>query len=403
MLNSPAVNAFALPTGQLYVTRGLIALANDDFGARLGDVARDGPCDRPPRGDARGRGRQVALVSRIVNDVLSDPEVGALALAKSKIALASFSRAQEFEADGIGVGIAARAGYDPYRGGALPHLDGPQCRAAAIRPANIDPRAPDFLSSHPATPERVKNAQASARQFGAPGSRRARPRRLSRQPSTAWSMARIRAKAWCAAVASCIRGSASPSWRRRASRSTTPRRRCWASRTAAAQRCGSMWCSVPAEQSLIDYLNSGWIENVDRKIDRGAHHQRLPGRDRHRQGRPMVVPALRSPLRQRRLPLHLRDQAHDAGDRPRRFASRVATFRRMSIAESKAAKPLRLQRRHRRQRRHGRAVRQSHGGGRPQARSLPHPQRPRAGRPAQARRSGEDRGGVGRSKRATAL
>ncbi len=29
ILNSPAVNAFALPNGQLYVTRGLIALAND--------------------------------------------------------------------------------------------------------------------------------------------------------------------------------------------------------------------------------------------------------------------------------------------------------------------------------------------------------------------------------------
>src|SRR5262245_24732950 len=29
ILNSPAVNAFALPTGQLYVTRGLLALAND--------------------------------------------------------------------------------------------------------------------------------------------------------------------------------------------------------------------------------------------------------------------------------------------------------------------------------------------------------------------------------------
>src|SRR5262249_54554202 len=29
ILNSPAVNAFALPNGRLYVTRGLIALAND--------------------------------------------------------------------------------------------------------------------------------------------------------------------------------------------------------------------------------------------------------------------------------------------------------------------------------------------------------------------------------------
>ncbi|MBV8754871.1 MAG: M48 family metalloprotease, partial [Hyphomicrobiales bacterium] len=29
ILNSPSVNAFALPNGQLYVTRGLLALAND--------------------------------------------------------------------------------------------------------------------------------------------------------------------------------------------------------------------------------------------------------------------------------------------------------------------------------------------------------------------------------------
>ena len=30
ILNSPAINAFALPNGQLYVTRGLVALANDN-------------------------------------------------------------------------------------------------------------------------------------------------------------------------------------------------------------------------------------------------------------------------------------------------------------------------------------------------------------------------------------
>ena len=50
----------------------------------------------------------------MVSDVLSDPNMGALALAKSKLTLAAFSRAQEFEADGIGVGISARAGFDPY-------------------------------------------------------------------------------------------------------------------------------------------------------------------------------------------------------------------------------------------------------------------------------------------------
>ena len=68
------------------------------------------PC-RDPRGSgAAGAARQPRRDRRAA----AIRRLGALALAKSKIALASFSRAQEFEADGIGVGIASRAGFDPY-------------------------------------------------------------------------------------------------------------------------------------------------------------------------------------------------------------------------------------------------------------------------------------------------
>src|SRR5260370_34348160 len=114
LLNSPVVNAFALPSGQLYVTRGLVALANDS--CELASVmSHEMSHVIAHHAELReDRVREVALVRRMVTGVLSDPEVGALALAKSKIALASFSRAQEFEADGIGVGLAARAGYDAY-------------------------------------------------------------------------------------------------------------------------------------------------------------------------------------------------------------------------------------------------------------------------------------------------
>src|SRR5262249_27890126 len=112
--------------------------------------------------------RQVALVSRVVQDVLSDPETGALALARSKFALASFSRAQELEADGIGVGIAARAGYDPY--GATRFLTSMGHNAELkAGPNGTDLRATDFMSSHPATPDRIENAQLNARQDLAPG------------------------------------------------------------------------------------------------------------------------------------------------------------------------------------------------------------------------------------------
>src|SRR6516165_11444778 len=114
VLNSPAINAFALPTGQLYVTRGLIGLASDTselasvMAHEMAHVIAD---HAKMRAD---QARQAEIDSHVVSDVLSDPSVGALALAKSKVALASFSRAQELEADGIGVGIAARAGFDPY-------------------------------------------------------------------------------------------------------------------------------------------------------------------------------------------------------------------------------------------------------------------------------------------------
>ncbi len=170
LLNSPVVNAFALPSGQLYVTRGLIALANDS--SELASVmSHEMSHVIAHHAELReDRAKQVALVSRMVNGVLSDPDTGALALAKAKIGLASYSRAQEFEADQMGVGIAARAGYDAYGAARFLTSLGRDLELRQSGQASIDPRAPDFLSSHPATPERVKNAQATARQIGAPGS-----------------------------------------------------------------------------------------------------------------------------------------------------------------------------------------------------------------------------------------
>lgn len=167
ILNSGAVNAFALPTGQLYVTRGLVALANDtsELSSVLShEMAHVLAKHATIRED---QARQAALVSHVVTEMGTDPDLTALALAKSKLTLASFSRAQEFEADGIGVGISARAHFDPF--GAARFLAAMERNAAlkAGKPS-LDPRSQDFLSSHPATPERVQNAQANARQYSAP-------------------------------------------------------------------------------------------------------------------------------------------------------------------------------------------------------------------------------------------
>src|SRR5205814_813397 len=84
--------------------------------------------------------RQAAVVTRVVTDMGNDPDLTALALAKTKLTMASFSRAQEFEADGIGVGISARAHFDPY--GASRFLSAME-RNAAMKAGktSLDPRA----------------------------------------------------------------------------------------------------------------------------------------------------------------------------------------------------------------------------------------------------------------------
>src|SRR4029077_11427633 len=95
----------------------------------------------------------------------------------SKIALASFSRSQELEADAIGVAIAARAGFDPLGASRLLTAMGRNAELRSL--GRADARSLEFLSSHPATPERVKNAEESARQFSVNRAHRDKPAYLA--------------------------------------------------------------------------------------------------------------------------------------------------------------------------------------------------------------------------------
>jgi predicted Zn-dependent protease len=167
ILNAPAVNAFALPGGYLYVTRGLLALANDSsevaavLAHEMAHVTANHAVER------QKKARDTLVVSRVVNDVLNNDEGGRLALAQSQRTLATFSRQQEFEADAIGVKTIGRAGYDPF---AAARFLGAMQRYAAYRSSlTLQDQRPDFLATHPSTPERVEFATRAAREFGAPG------------------------------------------------------------------------------------------------------------------------------------------------------------------------------------------------------------------------------------------
>jgi predicted Zn-dependent protease len=165
LLDSPVVNAFALPSGRLYVTRGLLALANDtaEVAAVLAhEIAHVTVRHASARSELELRS---ALVSRVVSDVLNDPVAEAMVRDQSRVSMASFSRAQELEADQIGVRTLAKAGYDPY--GATRFL-GSLSRASG-RPADAAAKSTDMLSTHPSTPERISLVLQAARRIGAPG------------------------------------------------------------------------------------------------------------------------------------------------------------------------------------------------------------------------------------------
>ncbi len=136
ILNSPAINAFALPGGYLYVTRGLLALANDAsevaavLSHEMAHVTANHGIERQKKEEAE------VIASRVVAEVLSSNIAGKQALARGKLRLAAFSRNQELQADVIGVRMLGEAGYDPYA--AARFLDS---MAAYARFTAVDPDA----------------------------------------------------------------------------------------------------------------------------------------------------------------------------------------------------------------------------------------------------------------------
>jgi len=339
MLNSPAINAFALPNGHLYISRGLVALANDK--AELASVLAHEMGHVIARHAAirEEQARQTAIIGTLVKDVLSDPETGAMALAKSKLTLAGFSRAQEFEADGIGVGISARAGFDSF--GASRFLTDMQRNADLKTPAGAtDPRAFDFLSSHPATPERVKNALVNARQFSGPGAgERDRAEYLAdldgivygEDPSEGFARGRRFQHPKLGFTFMAPSGFSLDNTAQAV----------LGLKDGGGEAMRLDLVSVPAEQSLADYLKSGWIENVDAASIEEFKVNGFPAATATAKGEQWSFRlfALRFGSDVYRFIFAAKTMTAPSD---RTFRESVATFRRMSLKESAQIHPLRL-------------------------------------------------------------
>jgi predicted Zn-dependent protease len=162
VLNAPDVNAFALPGGFIYVTRGLIALADTE--AQLAGVLAHEIGHVTARHAAqRYSWASVAQFGGLLLRATDAKKFGEAFDLGGQIFLSSYSRDQEFEADTLGIRYLARAGYDP-RGvpGFLAKL---RQHALLVSGANGSRRDPDqfqLLGTHPRTVDRVDRAMKAA-------------------------------------------------------------------------------------------------------------------------------------------------------------------------------------------------------------------------------------------------
>src|SRR6185436_6442151 len=123
VLDSPDVNAFALPGGYVYVTRGIMAYMESDadlsgvMGHEIGHVTARHGSQRATREQAAGLG---VLAASILGIVLEGGGVQGAAEAASRASqgvaagyVAKYSRSQELQADQLGAEYIAGINYDP--------------------------------------------------------------------------------------------------------------------------------------------------------------------------------------------------------------------------------------------------------------------------------------------------
>ena len=159
-------NAFALPGGYVYVTRGLLALTNSEeelagvVGHEIGHVAARHSVQKISKqgpfavvfGVASGL---TGIVSPLVGNI-----IGGIGDVTQSIIFSPYSRSQETQADRIGQDMAAKAGWNPAGLSAF--------LATLEREVALSAKGPErhsFFDSHPATPDRVAKTREHAKEL----------------------------------------------------------------------------------------------------------------------------------------------------------------------------------------------------------------------------------------------
>jgi predicted Zn-dependent protease len=162
IVDSPAINAFALPGGYIYITRGIMPFLDNEaqlagvLGHEIGHVTARHAAQQYTRASATSIG--VLIGSIFVPAVRA---FGDLAQTGLGVAFLKFSRNDELQADALGAEYAAAGGWDPAQ---IPAFLTTLSRVDELSDHN---GTPNWLATHPQPENRVARVDAAVQKVRA--------------------------------------------------------------------------------------------------------------------------------------------------------------------------------------------------------------------------------------------
>ncbi len=178
LLDSPEINAFALPGGYVYVTRGIMAYMENEadlagvMGHEIGHVTARHGAQRATREQNAGLGVLAASVLGAVLESQGIAGAGQVASQVSQTAaagyIATYGRDQELQADSLGAEYLSRSNFDPRNMVSVISVLKNQERFAADQARAEGRAAPaqnSWLASHPSNDQRLQTITQLAAQY----------------------------------------------------------------------------------------------------------------------------------------------------------------------------------------------------------------------------------------------
>jgi predicted Zn-dependent protease len=178
VLDSPEINAFALPGGYVYVTRGIMAYMESEadlagvIGHEIGHVTARHGAQRATRQQNAGLG---VLAASVLGAVLEAKGVGGAGEMLGGVAqnvaggyVAKYGREQELQADGLGADYLSRILFDPRNMvDVINVLKNQELFAADLAKAEgrQPPAQNSYLASHPSNDQRLERITALSAQY----------------------------------------------------------------------------------------------------------------------------------------------------------------------------------------------------------------------------------------------